>query len=108
MVAARLSLDHRGLLLQRADRPARFDSAWHDDADRSPRQSPGGWWLAFGDRESSQTDGPEGMSLLRTFGSRRGAHFQRGPGGKCRSEEHTSELQSLRHLVCRLLLEKNH
>src|SRR5436853_2837281 len=27
-----------------------------------------------------------------------------GPG--VRSEEHTSELQSLRHLVCRLLLEK--
>src|SRR5205814_8388487 len=29
------------------------------------------------------------------------------PGaGAARSEEHTSELQSLRHLVCRLLLEK--
>src|SRR5258705_8759635 len=30
------------------------------------------------------------------------------PGGglNSRSEEHTSELQSLRHLVCRLLLEK--
>src|SRR5258705_13952086 len=29
------------------------------------------------------------------------------PGrGHLRSEEHTSELQSLRHLVCRLLLEK--
>src|SRR5262245_26620008 len=28
-----------------------------------------------------------------------------GPG-MTRSEEHTSELQSLRHLVCRLLLEK--
>src|SRR5205814_5251185 len=27
-------------------------------------------------------------------------------GAKMRSEEHTSELQSLRHLVCRLLLEK--
>src|SRR5438045_5511554 len=27
-------------------------------------------------------------------------------GGCGRSEEHTSELQSLRHLVCRLLLEK--
>src|SRR5258705_9976971 len=27
-------------------------------------------------------------------------------GGSYRSEEHTSELQSLRHLVCRLLLEK--
>src|SRR5947199_7422105 len=26
--------------------------------------------------------------------------------GTSRSEEHTSELQSLRHLVCRLLLEK--
>src|SRR5215212_12177360 len=26
--------------------------------------------------------------------------------GPARSEEHTSELQSLRHLVCRLLLEK--
>src|SRR5262245_50543442 len=28
------------------------------------------------------------------------------PGVLARSEEHTSELQSLRHLVCRLLLEK--
>src|ERR1039458_4762441 len=28
------------------------------------------------------------------------------PGDSWRSEEHTSELQSLRHLVCRLLLEK--
>src|SRR5437899_5379167 len=27
-------------------------------------------------------------------------------GNRSRSEEHTSELQSLRHLVCRLLLEK--
>src|SRR5262245_63979475 len=31
-------------------------------------------------------------------------HFN--DGGVFRSEEHTSELQSLRHLVCRLLLEK--
>src|ERR1035441_5663351 len=29
-----------------------------------------------------------------------------GPRDYARSEEHTSELQSLRHLVCRLLLEK--
>src|SRR5690625_6951610 len=29
-----------------------------------------------------------------------------GPGPKTRSEEHTSELQSRGHLVCRLLLEK--
>src|SRR5438045_4564908 len=31
---------------------------------------------------------------------------RRGRTGRGRSEEHTSELQSLRHLVCRLLLEK--
>src|ERR1035441_9273059 len=28
--------------------------------------------------------------------------WRRAAGGKARSEEHTSELQSLRHLVCRL------
>src|SRR3712207_7083509 len=28
------------------------------------------------------------------------------PGPRCRSEEHTSELQSRQYLVCRLLLEK--
>src|SRR2546422_4494785 len=31
---------------------------------------------------------------------------QRARGGATRSEEHTSELQSRLHLVCRLLLEK--
>src|SRR5205814_10095375 len=40
----------------------------------------------------------------------RRTHAARGAGdagrGESRSEEHTSELQSLRHLVCRLLLEK--
>src|SRR5437899_4308818 len=39
----------------------------------------------------------------------RGSHAaSAAPGGSSlpRSEEHTSELQSLRHLVCRLLLEK--
>src|SRR5947209_14312312 len=29
-----------------------------------------------------------------------------GPRASCRSEEHTSELQSRQYLVCRLLLEK--
>src|SRR5438045_5918652 len=32
--------------------------------------------------------------------------MQGPPFARSRSEEHTSELQSLRHLVCRLLLEK--
>src|SRR5437899_9332030 len=38
---------------------------------------------------------------LRYFADRFGT-----PRAAIRSEEHTSELQSLRHLVCRLLLEK--
>src|SRR5258705_10769348 len=32
--------------------------------------------------------------------------LEAGTNARMRSEEHTSELQSLRHLVCRLLLEK--
>src|SRR5690348_18507463 len=39
---------------------------------------------------------------LRDGGMDRGGHV----GGEIRSEEHTSELQSPVHLVCRLLLEK--
>src|SRR5438093_2374942 len=35
-----------------------------------------------------------------------GDPLQRGAEGIARSEEHTSELQSLTNLVCRLLLEK--
>src|SRR2546429_4797069 len=34
------------------------------------------------------------------------AGFERNEGRRPRSEEHTSELQSRLHLVCRLLLEK--
>src|SRR5947199_4749694 len=37
--------------------------------------------------------------------STRGKEIEEHPD-EIRSEEHTSELQSLRHLVCRLLLEK--
>src|SRR3989442_5896662 len=36
----------------------------------------------------------------------RGAADHAGPRVRARSEEHTSELQSRPHLVCRLLLEK--
>src|SRR5258705_1864478 len=41
--------------------------------------------------------GPDGVFMVDT---------QFAPLSEKRSEEHTSELQSLRHLVCRLLLEK--
>src|ERR1041385_9523329 len=39
--------------------------------------------------------------------SRRGGVPRGSVCNACRSEEHTSELQSRLHLVCRLLLEKN-
>src|SRR5205814_10537638 len=42
------------------------------------------------------------IQLVGRFGLRRSSLLGQ-PGGE-RSEEHTSELQSLRHLVCRLLL----
>src|SRR5438874_3339944 len=54
-------------------------------------------------------------TLFRSRSSRRRARGRRGEGpspskrrrsGRSRSEEHTSELQSRRDLVCRLLLEK--
>src|SRR5258708_24479940 len=44
-------------------------------------------------------------SLLKKFGSRIRTTY-RGKLTRTRSEEHTSELQSPDHLVCRLLLEK--
>src|SRR5687768_18281665 len=47
---------------------------------------------------------PEGGGLHRAARPQRGPSG--APGGAARSEEHTSELQSRLHLVCRLLLEK--
>src|SRR6266568_837272 len=69
----------------------------------TPAWSPDGRWIAYGGR---------GISLVRPGGSltRSLTHHESdvspswSPDG--RSEEHTSELQSQFHLVCRLLLEK--
>src|SRR5258705_8985884 len=47
------------------------------------------------------------LTLLAGLGAARVTIIGTSMGGlMARSEEHTSELQSLRHLVCRLLLEK--
>src|SRR2546422_1965814 len=43
---------------------------------------------------------------FRPRGAAEDGRAARGPGVRPRSEEHTSELQSRLHLVCRLLLEK--
>src|SRR5690625_6591329 len=45
------------------------------------------------------TDNPDGLTLTQAL-----AEYIINPGGNHRSEEHTSELQSRGHLVCRLLL----
>src|SRR2546425_6939661 len=47
---------------------------------------------------------PQAASRILSRGSARAARLSGRHGG--RSEEHTSELQSLAYLVCRLLLEK--
>src|SRR5262245_39301821 len=60
------------------------------------------WWTRFAANATTQ---PVSLHSHRILPPRR-------PSAAClalkdrRSEEHTSELQSLRHLVCRLLLEK--
>src|SRR5207253_9155360 len=51
--------------------------------------------------------GKRGGQALRREAGRGGRHPRRSADGPLdRSEEHTSELQSRGHLVCRLLLEK--
>src|SRR3989441_5901673 len=53
------------------------------------------------DREDPEIHEPADRRRLRHFECRTGAGCR-----EMRSEEHTSELQSLAYLVCRLLLEK--
>src|SRR5205814_7242391 len=60
---------------------------------RPPRSTLFPYTTLFRSRAGKQPIDPPGWALSRDD----------RPG---RSEEHTSELQSLRHLVCRLLLEK--
>src|SRR2546425_7664857 len=58
---------------------------------------------------SADEDRPNGdrvVVLSHGFWRRRFGGDRQMPGKTIRSEEHTSELQSLAYLVCRLLLEK--
>src|SRR5260221_6425173 len=61
----------------------------------------------------SVADGTPAAGIVQLHGELRrgadatdGAHRAAGHAAACRSEEHTSELQSHSDLVCRLLLEK--
>src|SRR5262245_28647265 len=58
---------------------------------------------ADGEPADLALDPLEGVGIVARGGNGAMSMIASGPS---RSEEHTSELQSLRHLVCRLLLEK--
>src|SRR5689334_23622906 len=73
--------------------------------DALPISSPGSEWTTFprsrpSSRQRSMSTSSSSDPLTTCPRSRRGTTWRR------RSEEHTSELQSQFHLVCRLLLEK--
>src|SRR5438552_8724292 len=57
-------------------------------------------------RAAGDARGSHGGRVARQAYRRGGARQRRVGGRRSRSEEHTSELQSPDHLVCRLLLEK--
>src|SRR3989441_8054277 len=60
-----------------------------------------------GEVEAPRLPPPDGVPIEMPESAPRVAHIPRGAdSGISRSEEHTSELQSLAYLVCRLLLEK--
>src|SRR2546422_7194471 len=83
---------------------------------RPPRSTLFPYTTLFRSTPDPQVDEPFRPSAVElavgVFGRRaehaRAVAFQRAPDGehRDRSEEHTSELQSRLHLVCRLLLEK--
>src|SRR2546425_4216096 len=65
---------------------------------RPPRSTLFPYTTLFRSRRRGRRDGDEARDTTESD-----AH---GVVPECRSEEHTSELQSLAYLVCRLLLEK--
>src|SRR5262245_64873935 len=84
----------------------------HDALPISPRQSPPVRALAARLKGTFEKVTPRhsknGVEFVksRTWRQKRQLNQRRRERECGRSEEHTSELQSLRHLVCRLLLEK--
>src|SRR2546422_3358368 len=84
--------------LRRFERPAARQSAALDELVRqavfgAPQEREQARWLIW---EIGQAGGVRPASIHELYLAR----------GRGRSEEHTSELQSRLHLVCRLLLEK--
>src|SRR5262245_40132750 len=91
-----------------AKRPLSYDVVDYWKSIQGTRLSDDGQWLAY----ATTAQGDDGEVIVRNLRSGQEYKQPRGtapaftPDARFRSEEHTSELQSLRHLVCRLLLEK--
>src|SRR2546422_5904992 len=69
---------------------------------RPPRSTLFPYTTLFRSSMSNRASAADSSRRLRTFSRHRRSNLRIG----ARSEEHTSELQSRLHLVCRLLLEK--
>src|SRR5687768_17852205 len=78
----------------------RSERAEHAPVDRQVRLA------GASDQTRNGCHGLRGQCLSRGRGVGCGCGMRAGGSGGRRSEEHTSELQSRLHLVCRLLLEK--
>src|SRR5437899_10194116 len=92
----------------------RFDFGTDEEKAQQARHKLDGWRQAFrlDKRVQYKMDRPESAATEAAPATAEkpavAAKGKEKPAAKAttRSEEHTSELQSLRHLVCRLLLEK--
>src|SRR5687767_15272383 len=77
---------------------------------RPPRSTLFPYTTLFRSRAGARSAGRVGRRALGVRAVRAGGRCRRvrrgDPRARARSEEHTSELQSLAYLVCRLLLEK--
>src|SRR5690625_6374969 len=80
-----------------------WDDRLTEDQDLGVRLIQQGW---YGRQENSAVVSQQGVSSLRRLFRQRVRWSQGAVQAIPRSEEHTSELQSRGHLVCRLLLEK--
>src|SRR5690349_24440967 len=76
-----------------------YTTLFRSRADRAPCLA---WWRAADHTIRAQSSWDDDNRRLRSRARRQRLPAGSGP----RSEEHTSELQSRRDLVCRLLLEK--
>src|SRR2546425_5836157 len=70
---------------------------------RPPRSTLFPYTTLFRSLRCAHVEHLERLALIEALGQVFRSHLGQGSG---RSEEHTSELQSLAYLVCRLLLEK--